>query len=95
MKLLMATSVIETLFYLPNRFRLSLMLNTQNIAFTNSENALLSLMPYMFNQQNVAGDIEFKVRYFLSSYNLFFASTLPYEALSFSLRLKMFEKLNG
>lgn len=47
--LLLGSSVLETLFYLPNRFRQAIMLNTHNVVFTNSENALLSLMSIMFN----------------------------------------------
>lgn len=47
--LLLGSSVLETLFYLPNRFRQAIMLNTHNVVYTNSENALLSLMSIMFN----------------------------------------------
>lgn len=47
--LLLYSSLIETIFYLPNRFRQTVMLNTHNVAFTTSESALLSLMSIMFN----------------------------------------------
>lgn len=69
------------------------MLNTSNVAFVSSENALLSLMSIMFNLQNKP-DLEFKIKQFLSCYKLFFTSTLPYEALSMTMRLKLYEEAN-
>ena len=37
--------------------------------------------------------MEFRLKQFLGSYKLFFVSTLPYEALSLPLRMKIFEQL--
>ena len=68
-------------------------LNTNNIAFTSTENALLSLMNHLFNLQNTA-ELEFKLRNFFGSYRLFPISTLQYEAIFLSSRIKIFEKLN-
>lgn len=39
----------ETAFYLPNRFRQSLMANSAKVSFESSEKALLGLMSEMFN----------------------------------------------
>lgn len=89
--LLMYASVIETMFYLPNRFRHTVMLNTHNIAFVNSESTLLSLMSVMFNLQHQPDIMEFKLKQFATCYRLFFACTLPYEALSVTSRIKLHE----
>jgi hypothetical protein len=50
--LLLYSSVVETLFYLPNRFRHAVLLNTHTVPYASSETALLSLMSIMFNIQN-------------------------------------------
>ena len=71
------------------------MLNTHNVAFTSSENALLSLMSVMFNLQNKADLQEFKIKQFVSCYRLFFTSTLLYESLSMTMRIKLFEAFSG
>lgn len=90
--MLMYASVIETMFYLPNRFRHTVMLNTHNIAYVNSESALLSLMSVMFNMQHQSDVQEFKLRQFATCYRLFFACTLPYEALSITSRIALMDK---
>ena len=89
--LFLASSVVETLFYLPNRFRQSIMLNTHNVAFTSSEGALLSLMSIIFNLQNKHTIDEFKLKQFYSCYRLFFSSTLIYESMAVALRMKLFD----
>jgi hypothetical protein len=70
------------------------MLNTHNVSYVQSENALLSLMSIMFNIQNKSDVQEFKLRQFASCYRLFFTSTLMYESLSMTTRMKAFETLN-
>ena len=92
--LLLYSAVVETLFYLPNRFSQTVMLNTHNISFATTENALLSLMSVMFNIQSKPDVQEFKLRQFASCYRLFFTTTLPYETISLCARMKLFEEAN-
>ena len=49
-------------------------------------------MTIMFNLKEDQA-MEFRFKQFLGSYKLFFVSTLPYEALSLPLRMKIFEQL--
>jgi hypothetical protein len=71
------------------------LLNTNTVAFSSSENALLSLMSIMFNLQSKPDLSEFKIRQFLASYKLFFPSTFIYESFSIATRLKAFEKVHS
>jgi len=43
-----ASSFIETMFYLPNRFRTMLLVNSNKIVFAETDKALLDLMVHMF-----------------------------------------------
>ncbi|TNV72267.1 hypothetical protein FGO68_gene2915 [Halteria grandinella] len=45
----------------------------------------------MFNLQHQPDIMEFKIRQFATCYRLFFACTLPYEALSITARIKLHE----
>lgn len=51
-------------------------------------------MSYMFNLQN-NNEMDFKLRYFLNSYRLFPFTTLPYEAISVTSRIKLFENFRN
>jgi hypothetical protein len=53
--LLGVNMLVETAFYLPNRFRQSLMANSAKISFESSEKALLGLMSEMFNLGETTG----------------------------------------
>ena len=81
---------IETIFFLPNYFRWTLLVQSSNISFANTTDALLDMMTYMFRLQNKEVS-EFKVSYFLTSYRNFWTTRLPYESLSFCSRFAMFE----
>lgn len=81
---------IETIFFLPNYFRWTLLVQSSNISFANTTDALLDMMTYMFRLQNKEVS-EFKVSYFLTSYRNFWTTRLPYESLSFCTRFAMFE----
>ena len=81
---------IETIFFLPNYFRWTLLVQSSNISFANTTDALLDIMTYMFRLQNKEVS-EFKVSYFLTSYRNFWTTRLPYESLSFCSRFAMFE----
>ena len=84
---------IETIFFLPNYFRWTLLTHSSNISFANTTDALLDLMNYMFRLQNKGHIIsEFKVTYFLTSYRNFWTTRLPYESLSFCTRFALFDK---
>ena len=75
---------LETVFYLPNRFRNVVLLNSLALDTTKSENALLGAMRYMFNlEQGVPGGNALSIRNFMQCYSHFFKSTLLYEAGSF------------
>jgi len=88
-KLLLASGVGETIFYLPNRIRLFNLLNPGLLVQDSNEN-LLNLMSLMFN---LKGEEDFSVGRFLSSYQRFFKCTLVYEALTFSTRVMMSRQL--
>ena len=45
---MLASTFIETMFYLPNRFRTMLLVNSNKIVFTETDKALLDLMVHMF-----------------------------------------------
>jgi len=81
---------IETIFFLPNYFRWTLLVQSSNISFANTTDALLDMMNYMFRLRNKEVS-EFKVSYFLTSYRNFWTTRLPYESLSFCTRFAMFE----
>ena len=83
----------ETVFYLPNRFRQNILLNTHNVAFESSEVALLDLMALMFNLHGKT-DLEFKIMNFVGSYRLFFCTTMLYESFFLASRIKLFDYLN-
>jgi hypothetical protein len=85
--------MIELMFYLPNRFRHMILMNFNNIAFFNAEDSLLTLMTYMFNLQDRV-EFDFRIKNFIGSYKLFFASTMLYESLLVTTRIKLYEKMN-
>ena len=96
--LLGVNMLVETAFYLPNRFRQSLMVNTAKISFESSEKALLGLMSEMFNlgqTTGVAARDGFTVFNFLQCYRHFFRSTLLYESFSLTSRTLAYEILKG
>lgn len=94
--LITSSFVIETIFYLPNHFRQTVLVNSNNISFAKADIALLDLMNYMFhlNDRNRAVS-EFKISYFLACYRHFWTSTLPYETSSFCLRTVSFDYLRN
>jgi hypothetical protein len=89
--LLTSSIAIETIFYLPNHFRQTVLVNSNNISFAKSDVALLDLMNYMFKLNDRSRPIsEFKISFFLSCYSQFWTSTLPYESLSICGRMLIF-----
>ena len=46
--LITSSLVIETIFYLPNHFRQTVLVNSNKISFAKADDALLDLMNYMF-----------------------------------------------
>jgi hypothetical protein len=90
--LLTSSLAIETIFYLPNHFRQTVLVNSNNISFAKSDVALLDLMNYMFKLNNRSKPIsEFRISFFLSCYSNFWTTTLPYESLSICGRIMLFE----
>jgi hypothetical protein len=90
--LLTSSLAIETIFYLPNHFRQTVLVNSNNISFAKSDVALLDLMNYMFKLNDRSRPIsEFRISFFLSCYSKFWTGTLPYESLSFCSRMLIFE----
>ena len=88
-----ACALFETLFYLPNNFRQNILVNSSKLSFVNTTEALLDLMNIMFNinRGTNAPIQEFRVLNFFAMYKPFFGATLPYECLSLSLRLMLFD----
>lgn len=85
---------IETIFYLPNHFRQTVLVNSNNISFVKSDAALLDLMNYMFHLNTNSEVIqEFRIAYFLRCYSHFWTSVLPYETLSFCSRSYLFSQM--
>ena len=52
--LVMSSLAIETIFYLPNHFRQTVMVNSNNISFVKADSALLDLMNYMLKLNDAA-----------------------------------------
>jgi len=76
-KLLTGVAFIETVFYLPNHFRQSILVNSNKISFANKDQALLDLMNIMFklshtHQANGGVIQEFKISNFFACYRPFF-----------------------
>ena len=91
--LLTSSLAIETIFYLPNHFRQTVLVNSNNISFAKSDVALLDLMNYMFKLNDRSRPIsEFRISFFLSCYSKFWTGTLPYESLSICCRMLIFER---
>ena len=99
-KLLCLNAATETTFYLANRFRYTLLINSAIIETSSSEKALLGLMRQMFNlgigdAPNAPGASEaaqkFSIKNFLECYKHFFRSTLLYEAGSLTFRTSTYE----
>lgn len=91
-KLLTASIGIETIFYLPNHFRQTVLVNSNNISFAKTDVALLDLMNYMFKLNDRSRPVsEFRISYFLSCYKHFWTTTLPYESISFCSRMLLFD----
>lgn len=90
--LITSSLAIETIFYLPNHFRQTVLVNSNNISFAKSDVALLDLMNYMFKLNNRSKPVsEFRISFFLSCYSNFWTTTLPYESLSICGRMMLFE----
>ena len=87
--------VIETIFYMPNSFRQTILVNSNHISFLKPNDALLDLMNIMFriDVDKVAPIREFKAINFLSPYKTFFTSTLFYESILMSARMSAFDYL--
>ena len=90
-----ACALFETLFYLPNHFRQTILVNSSKLSFVNTTEVLLDLMNIMFNinRGTNAPIQEFRVFDFFAMYKPFFRATLPYECLSLSLRLMLFDSI--
>ena len=88
--------VFETLFYLPNHLRQTILVNSSSLCFVSKDAALLDLMNVMFKiNKGVNAPIqEFRLANFFACYKPFFTSTLPYESLSLGLRLTIYEILH-
>ena len=95
LKLIGASMAMETIFYMPNCFRQSVLVNSNHISFTKPNDALLDLMNVMFkiDKANAAPIREFRVINFLAPYKTFFKTTLFYEGLSMGGRIYMFDNL--
>lgn len=68
------------------------MLNTFNISYAKKDAALTDIVTILFNMQN-ADDTSFRLSKYFGAYKLFFASTLWYESLGISTRMKATEWL--
>lgn len=95
MKLTGACMAMETIFYMPNCFRQSVLVNSNHISFTKPNDALLDLMNVMFkiDKANAAPIREFRVINFLAPYKTFFKSTLFYEGFVMGGRICMYDYL--
>ena len=87
--------IMETLFYLPNHLRQTILVNSNHVSFVSKDAALLDLMNVMFKiNRGVNAPIqEFRLSNFFACYRPFVLQTLPYECLSLGLRLSLFEHL--
>ena len=93
-KLVVYNMLLDTVFYLPNRFRHILLTNGLKIDCVTSENALLGMMKHMFNLEGThAGSTPFTLSNFSQCYSHFFRSTMIYEGLSLSMRTIMYDHL--
>jgi hypothetical protein len=89
-----AVGGIETVFYLPNHFRQTVLVNSNRISFHKSSDALLELMNYMFKLNDKTKPIkEFKFSNFMACYQNFFKSTLYYETIFLTSRLQIYDSL--
>ena len=79
---------LELIFYLPNRFRQTLLTNSLKINFTQMDKALLDLMNDMFSIRidGPVGGQKFSLYNFVYCYKHIFRSTLLYEGVSLSMR---------
>ena len=70
-------------------------MNSSKLSFVNNTEVLLDLMNVMFNinRGKNAPVQEFRVLNFFACYKTFFGATLPYECLSLSLRLLLFDSI--
>ena len=86
---------METVFYLPNHFRQTILVNSNSMSFVSKDAALLDLMNVMFkiNRGENAAIQEFRLKNFYSMYKPFLSQTLPYECLSLGLRISLFESI--
>ncbi len=66
--LLLTSLSVETIFYLPNHFRQTVLVNSNNISFAKTDSALLELMNYMFKLNEARANEGFKIRNFLACY---------------------------
>ena len=91
-----AVALLETIFYLPNHFRQTILVNSSFMSFASKDAALLDLMNVMFKiNRGVNAPIqEFRLKNFYACYAPFFRMTLPYETLTLASRMTLFEQLN-
>ena len=90
-----ACAIFESLFYLPNHLRQTILVNSNFMSFANRDAALLDLMNVMFkiNRGENAPIQAFKLSNFFACYRPFFTQTLPYECISIGLRMTIFDTL--
>ena len=95
LKVVGACMVMETIFYMPNCFRQTILVNSNHISFVKPNDALLDLMNVMFriDKDKAAPIREFRVINFLAPYKTFFNSTLFYEGIIMGSRMGIFEFL--
>lgn len=87
----------ETLFYLPNHFRQTIMVNSNLISFAQPTQAVLDMMNVMFRLESSrnSGSQKFTLGNFFAIYRSFFTKTMPYEALSFYLRVMLYKQIKA
>lgn len=91
---------IESIFYLPNRLRQSVLVNSNKISYAKFDEALLDTMADMFYipregslGPSTADRVSFRIVNFLSCYKKYFTSTMFYESLSITMRMGLFNVL--
>ena len=87
--------IMETLFYLPNCFRQTLLVNSNNISFTQPSEALLDLMNIMFkvDSTKIIELYDLRLINIFSPYKTFFGSTMFYEGIGMGMRMTLYDTL--
>ena len=93
-KLLFCTFAIDTVFYLPQRFRYCTLTEAFRVNCSSSQSFLLGLMKSMFSMDGTLGGIkDFSIRNFINCYSHFFRSTMLYSSLSICARTILYDKI--